>query len=411
MKMKTSIFTILFLSTLSSLFGQMNGYEFKREIGQIKDQWNAIELPDNIYNKVNLDLSDIRIYGITSKKDTIEAPYIFAKNEETLSETDVEFKLINQSKNDKGYYFTFQSPSENVINQLIMNFEQTNFDWRIKLEGSQNQLNWFTIVDNYRILSIKNSLTNYQFNKISFPNSKYSYYRVCISANEKPRLKSAKMTLFETNHGFLKKYNIKHKQTTEDKKRKQTVIDLELEMSVPVNKIKIGVKDKMDYYRPILIEYLTDSFKTDKSWYFDYEQLESASTLSSIDKQEFNVSHCISNRLRITIDNYDNQPLKFDSFQIFGYQTILITRIIEPASYFLCYGKKDSQKPNYDIEQFSSKISSIAAKTLLNKEEFINPNKAVKEPLFINKAWLWGIMTLIILLLGWFTLKMMKKVE
>ena len=46
------------------------------------------------------------------------------------------------------------------------------------------------------------------------------------------------------------------------------------------------------------------------------------------------------------------------------------------------------------------------------KEEFVNPTKSgVTEPLFMSKAWLWGIMTLIIGLLGWFTIKMMKKKE
>jgi len=33
----------------------------------------------------------------------------------------------------------------------------------------------------------------------------------------------------------------------------------------------------------------------------------------------------------------------------------------------------------------------------------------VIEPLFKNKTWLWTIMAVIILLLGWFSIKMMNK--
>ena len=68
--------------------------------------------------------------------------------------------------------------------------------------------------------------------------------------------------------------------------------------------------------------------------------------------------------------------------------------------------------PNYDIEQFSYKISNITNKITIGNEEFVDKTKqANTEPLFMNKAWLWGIMILIIGLLGWFTVRMMKKKE
>jgi len=390
----------------------MNGYEYKREIQGIKGQWNAIELPDNLYDKVSRDLTDIRIYGITSKNDTLEAPFIFVKKEATITDRDAGFNLINQSKKSSTFYFTFQSKEERTINQIQLDFNQKNYDWRLKLEGSQDQQNWFTFVENYRILSIKNDLTDYHFNKILFPDSKYNYYRIGITSNVKPILKSAKMILLEASHGILTQYALKKVLISKDRKRKQTIIDIELKMTVPINKLKIGVNDNMDFYRPIQIEYLTDSFKTDKSWYFNYGEAESATILSSLDKRDFEFNDCITNKLRVTIDNNDNQPLKFGTFVVSGYKNILITRVTEPARYYLCYGRKDTSKPSYDIEQFSYKISDSANKTTLGDEVFVNQSKpANTEPLFRNKAWLWGIMTLIIALLGWFTLNMMKKKE
>jgi len=409
MEMKTSIALIFFLSIFSYSFSQMNEYDFKREIIDIKGQWNSIELPDNLYSKINPNLSDIRVYGITSNNDTIEAPYILNKGEGIDSNTEVDFKLINQSKNKSGYFFSFRIAQEKTINQMVLNFKQTNYDWRIKLEGSHNQKEWFTIITDYRILSIKTNLSDYRFNKIRFPDSRYGYYRIRINANVKPVLILTKIGLDTSKGGLSKMVTVKRVQTTEDKKRKQTIIDLNLGMTIPVSKLKMVVKDKIDFYRPITIEYLTDSFKTEKRWYYNYSEVQN-STLSSIDKQEFEFGSCITNKLRITIDNNDNQSLKFDSFQVAGFKTILITRIAEPAKYYLCYGRKNPEKPSYDIEQFSYKISNRVHKVTLGNERFVNPNKSEPdEPLFINKAWLWAIMTIIILLLGWFTLKMIKK--
>jgi len=410
--MKNKLLILALLLNCSYCFCQMNGYEYKREILGIKGQWNSIELPDDLYGKVSRNLSDIRVYGITSKNDTLETPYIFVKHESTVNNPNSDFNLINQSKKGSIYYFTFQTKEDRTINQLQLNFNQKNYDWRIKLEGSQDQQNWFTVVDHYRIMSIKNDLTDYQFGKIVFPDSKYNYYRIGIPANEKPLLKSAKMILMESSHSLLTHYALKRILITQDKRRKQTIIDLELKTSVPVNKLKIGVNDNMDYYRPMEIEYLTDSFKTDKSWYFNYGEAAGAMILSSVDQRNFELNRCITNKLRLTIDNHDNRPLKFSTFIVEGYKNILITRMSGSASYYLCYGKKNSLKPEYDIEQFSYKISTMANKTTLGNEEFVDKSKPVSSgPLFTNKAWLWGIMILIIGLLGWFTLKMMKKKE
>ena len=412
MKMKNKLLILIFLLNGMNSICQMSEYEFKREISGIKGQWNTLELPDQLYSKVATDLSDIRIYGITSKNDTIEAPYLYAiKNDNNTSKV-TDFKLINQSKNGAGYYYTFLGNEKVIINQINLNFGQQNYDWRLQLEGSLDQHDWFTIVENYRILSIKNDLTNYAFNKVVFPDSKYKYYRLSIVSTKKPELLSTNMSFQKAGHGVLKQDAIKRVQINQDKKRKQTIVDIELNMSVPVSKLKIGVKDNLDYYRPVLIEYLTDSFKTEKSWYYNYGQAQEGITLSSIDKNDFEFRTCITNKLRITIDNHDNQPLSFYKFEVSGYKNILITRIQVPARYYLCYGRKGSVKPNYDIEQFRPEISELANQTSVGKEEFVNPTKSgVTEPLFMSKAWLWGIMTLIIGLLGWFTIKMMKKKE
>jgi hypothetical protein len=390
----------------------MSRFEYKREIQGTKGLWNAIEIPDPVYGKTAKDLSDIRIYGITSKNDTIEAPFFFAKNDNKLISTESVFNLINQSKNGRRFFFTFQQTEDKTINQILLNFEQRNFDWRLKLEGSMDQYDWFTIVENYRILSIKNDLTNYQFNKIVFPDSKYKYYRIGIATDIKPELRLSKMILQEKGKGKLINYAIKRVHISQDKKRLQTIIDIELITPVPVSNLKIKIKDNIDYYRPMMIESLVDSFKTDKSWYFNYVPAQSDIILSSIDNRDIEFESCITNKLKITIDNQNNQPLNFDKFEVRGYKNILIARLNVPARYFLCYGIKDSKKPSYDIEQFGYKNTELANKATPGNEEFVNPAKqAETEPIFTSKSWLWGVMILIILILGWFTFRMMKKGE
>ena len=182
-------------------FGQTKQYSYKRELTGIKGEWNKIILPDDIFSKISSDFSDIRISGLNEKKENIEAAYFLQIASEHISIKEVVFDLINQSKNSDGYYFTFEIPAENSVNQIKLDFDQKNFDWKLNLEGSQNQQEWFSILEDYRRMSIKNTLANFEFTKVVFPNSKYRFYRLFIKSKIKPELLSAKILLNETNKG------------------------------------------------------------------------------------------------------------------------------------------------------------------------------------------------------------------
>lgn len=401
--------TYLLLFICSFSFGQINKYGYKRELMEIKDQWHKVILPNEIFGKVMPDLSDIRIYGIAKTNDTIESPYILRFAEDKISQKDVSFNLINQSKNDNGYYFTFEIPTKDAINQLKLDFGQQNFDWRLALEGSQNQQEWFTIVENYRILSIRNEFTDFQFTKLAFPNSKYRYFRLHINSSVKPDFIAAKISLIDIIDGDFRSYNFSSIKTGNDKQNKQAIINLNLKSAVPVCYLKIFVKDTFDYYRPITIKYLTDSVNTQQGWKYSYSTLTSG-TLNSIEGNIFLFSSTILKNLKVVIENQDNKPLQIDSLVVKGYVYELLGRFTEPATYYLTYGNILASKPQYDIERFTDKIPTTLKILKLGDEQSIGKNAKPKtEPLFQNKIWLWSIMALIIILLGWFSIGMIKK--
>src|SRR5690606_2747425 len=167
------------------------GYSYKRKIELKKDSlnWNSIEIPDEMYDKLKPDLSDIRIFGFKDN-DTIEVPYLLKIESNFYINNTLSGKIINKSYSDSKFYFTLEIDQTNMIlNVIDLSFANENFDWKVKLEGSHNQNEWFTILDNYRILSIKNMETDYRFEKLVFENSKYKFYRISIETNQEPKLK------------------------------------------------------------------------------------------------------------------------------------------------------------------------------------------------------------------------------
>lgn len=403
---KTSSIFILFVFFSAFSFGQMQDYKYKMKVEKATDQWHTIQLPDALFSKVTPNLKDIRIFGITAQKDTIEAPYILHVPKEGPEVTTITMETLNTSKKNGVYYFTFKIPVESTINQMNLKFSQKNYDWKLGLEGSQDQKEWFTLVEDYRILSIKNEKTNYSFDDVSFPNSNFSYYRIGIKAKERPKLDAATLmhrTIVEADY-----ISRKFTKTSIVEDKNQTVITAELDKPLPISTIKIDVADNIDFYRRVKMEYLQDSIKTDKGFKEVYLTLDYI-TISK-EKNTFKLPRTIAQKFRFRILNNDDEPLENIKVSAKSLKHHLKVRFNKPADYYLVYGNNTVNYPNYDIAKLNIDLPEDIKTLDLGMEEII-PKQQPKtvSPLFEDKKWLWGVMALIIILLGWFSFKMMKE--
>ncbi|MEM7185931.1 MAG: DUF3999 family protein [Bacteroidota bacterium] len=401
------IWCFLLLNTIVS--GQLSNYHYKAELGGIDSQWHRLELPNYIFKDLDRSLHAIRIYGITEENDTLEAPFVQGRKTHSVAKTDVAFNRINESRSNGAYYYTFEIPSEETINEIQLQLGNSNFDWRLDLEGSQDQQQWFTLTSDYRILSIQNELTNYQFTRIRFPDAKYRYFRMRVRANSRPRLNDATFEFQKTNPANFRSYRVRSFQSHVDQHTRNTMVELLLEEKVPVARFALAIRDSIDYYRPVTISYLADSLQTEQGWIESYRSVYSG-TLSSLDDQDFAFTTTIAEKWKIEITNDDNAPLDITGVEAKGPVHELLIRFAEPARYYLLYGNDTPSQPKYDIGRFANEAKQMGAPlTLGTVEKIPRTNEQTKSPLFKNKAWLWGIMILIIAVLGWFSIKMIRQ--
>jgi hypothetical protein len=407
LKLKIKLCALLLLGvTIAN--AQSNSFKYKRNITGIHTVWHKMALPDDLYKKANAGFEDLRIFGINGK-DTIEVPYLLKQRADKVITNDITFKQINQSTNANGYYYTFQSPEVNLINQIKLAFKQENFDWKVNLEGSNDNKEWFSILTAYRILSIKNNDTDYQFTTLNFPDAIYQYFRLAVKSTVQPELLEAKVSKTDTIKGTYQEIKYQSFDLKNDVSKKETVIDVTLSNPVPLSYLSVNAQSDFDFYRSIKIEYATDSFKTDKGIQYNYANLYEG-TISSLEKPVFNFANTITSRLKITIQNNDNKPLRLSGLQLKGNIYEIIARFDEPKDeYALYYGNEKATSPVYEIEKFESKIPGNLTNVTIGAEQK-NPAYSIKteKPLFENKAWLWVLMALIIVLLGWFSFKMLR---
>ena len=408
MKLKFNFLFSCFLFFVGFTHGQMDKFKYKHELTGISETWHSLHLPGEIFSNVTRNLRDIRIYGITADKDTVEAPYVLNVLKDRFTVQEVPSQVINESYSRDGYYFTFHIPVKKPVNQIKLDFKLKNFDWKLQLQGSLDQKEWFTIVDDYRILSIENDLTSYKFTNLVFPSSDYNYYRIKINSQEKPQLRFPVVSHKVVDEGEPIYYNVVNTKFTKDTEQKIQITNVALASLVPVSFVKVYVSSNFDYYRPVVIEYIIDSVKTDKGWHYNYNTLTS-SVLSSMDENIFYFESAILKNIRISVHNGDNQALKIDSILAGGYIHEMIIRFTTPADYFLVYGNEKAGKPAYDITRFMQNVPDKLPLLNVGALQLIKSDKVGDNNMFsLSRIWLWAMMIVIILLLAWFSLKMMR---
>jgi hypothetical protein len=128
--------------------------------------------------------------------------------------------------------------------------------------------------------------------------------------------------------------------------------------------------------------------------------------LSSLEDGGFYFSDIKASRLRIIIENGDNAPLDLGAVSVRGNVYELTARFPQAEAYYLLYGNKAAQRPNYDLENFTDKIPAGLKELQLGEEQLIDQGRIAQAgPLFQDQRWLWAIMGFMMLLL----LKMIKK--
>lgn len=406
--MKTKAFTagiILFFGT-ANLSAQVDGYHYRQEISEITDSWHQLFLPNQLFSAVQPDLRDIRVIGVNMGKDTIEAPYLIKKQADQLHSSDIPFRLINQVKSGDRYFSTFVPRKKNPINEILLDLNEENYNLSIRLEGSNNQYNWFEILDDYRIVGIKNDFVNYSFSKLIFPDSQYKFYRVSWESAPNIRLLSASLKQNETIKGKSALYN-SHYTVKEDSRAKLTIVDITLNEIMPVSKITVEIASSYDFYRPIAFQKIIDSIKINDDWQAYYSDVYS-NVLSSLEAPVYRIPEIITNKLRLLIYNHDNEPVTIKNIFVEGDVYKLVARFTEDAQYYLYYGNSFATKPNYDIKYFGDNIpenlkslSTGEVENLIEAESAISAKK-------IKKVWLWGVMGLIVVILGGFTIHMIR---
>lgn len=403
MKRSKYIFLLLVFATGYGM-GQP-AFRYKRNIEGVREAgWYTLVLPTAIFQNLNGELSDFRLYALEGK-DTVELPYLLDVRHDEVARKEVQLPVFNTSRMDGELFVSFSLTPSQKVNSLDLAFEELNYFAFVTLEGSDDKSQWFELVKNRRIVSIRNEKSHYALSAITFPLTDYRFLRARVRSDIPLTFRRASFHYNDFTPGVYQeiplRWNVRH-----DKKSRESFVDIRLRDFEPVSSLSLKADSTRDYYRPFRLEYVRDSVQTDKGWLKYYSPMY-AGYLTSFKPNGFDFDWRTTKELRLVIDNNDNQPLDVLDVAVRGPEVHVIA-YLKTGNNFMLYGAGAVRAPLYDLAHFQNKISEAPLKAILSAEEKLIPDRPTAKPLFENKLWLWSIMIVMIGALGFFTMKMMR---
>ena len=384
---------------------QIKDYEYMRPVtGVSQNTWYTIDLPPEIFSHLNRNFTDLRLYSIT-KSDTLEIPYLLTIQEDDIVRQKLDLPILNQTKKGTQQFVTFELKKEQAVNELSLTFNEQNFHAKVTLEGSQEQKEWYVIAEDLRIVCLRTNTINYCYNTLSFPESKFRFLRATIDPDVPLTLKQAALTYQQTEKGEYK--SIPVTWSSEENEYGKTIATVRLAHKVPVSKLTIDIASDRDFYRTFMLEALLDSVQGQNGWLKSYDVLYTGH-LTSLQPNTFGFTYELTQELRFTISNEDNSPLKIEGVSVYYPAVTLVAQIVSENNY-LVYGNKNARKPSYDLVYFTEKIPQQKQSAQLGSETYQVLPETVAPPLLTNTLWLWVILVFAVIILGYFTLRMMKQ--
>lgn len=405
--MKNRFLWIVWLFVCKSVFSQV----YQREIQIVSDEtkWKYIPIPEQMYVFTKVSEKNIRIKNVNQGVIT-EIPFILSDNLREGQNLEVLGELRNKSLTKEGYYYTIYNDKKQVsqINEIQLYFGNSNFDWKINLEGSHDGQKWFTLLEEYRISKIENEQVSYSFEKLRFGTSDYPFYRLYIPQGVSPELDKAVLGYYkpkaDTNARAFLLENV-----FQDTQRKETIIDFKVEQPFPVYAFKVYMPKDNFFSRSFDLYRVIEEGNQTK-----YQRIFSEMLRSDADNYFVLGRYLVGSNFRIVIDNKDNLPIIPTKIEAQVYQQGIIFDAKLSGAYKLEYNG-DYGYPSYDLDYFRAEILNQKLDTVsLGEQQNIGTDAAEDDNTIVkqsNQYWIWVLMLVIIMGLGYFSLKMLKDKE
>ncbi|WP_288789950.1 hypothetical protein [uncultured Elizabethkingia sp.] len=379
---------------------------YQGKISNIKENGlHQIVLSPDVIAATRNNMDFIRIFD--SKHN--EAPYILGNGD--LKKSDFKQFPISSRNTIPNVVTSVIISNENTVNldNLTLKIANTEIDKKYNISGSNDQKEWFGLVDNQIISGLNESgktsveknfsfpLNNYKFLKFDFLDKNSLPINVLEAGLEYDNIVADAKTALQ---------NFGQKITT-DKNSKQSIITITFPNEQVINGISFDILSPSFYQRDARV--LINKSRVYKRKTENYREEFTAFQIRSKNNNQFGFPDLFTKELIIEIDNQDNPPLDIKKINLFQSQKKILADLKAGETYTLDINPKLSA-PQYDLVNSGINLSQnypdATITDLKETDHSVHPESGKafwQTPFFV-----WGCIIIAIIIIGFFALGLIK---
>ncbi|HXA02429.1 MAG TPA: hypothetical protein VNW99_10605, partial [Cytophagaceae bacterium] len=398
---------ILFFACTVILFPRFShAQEFRREasISAVeKEQYYKILLNPQVSSQLRSDYGDLRIYDQKGK----EIPYLIQRSSVVVTENKFnKYKIQDYKKKKGGSELIIRNPEKSKIDNINVRIRNADVSKNMRLSGSDDNKSWYIIRQNYFFTPPysegKSSESEFM---IDFPLSDYEYYKIDIDDSLSNPLNVLAAGYYQQqmeHESYIDLPSPKIVQRDSAKQQK-SYLDISFDKPYYMNKILFVADSKNDYYRNADIFYKVPGSKV-----FSFFNTK---TLSSRTENSLEADKLFAKDFQLVIYNEDDAPLKISGMKASEKKSYIIANLTAGEIYTIKFSSPSLLVPNYDLRHFQDKIPAVLPELAAGEVKDIEAKKekvAENLPFFRSTWFVWGAIILVVLLLGFMSVKMVR---
>ncbi len=375
-----------------------------------KSGLHKIILPAEIRSSSKEELDDFRI--VDSKG--FEIPYfILQENNEATSSSFSEFQILSKTKIPKSKTtIVFENPKDS-IEEIILSIANSAVTKSYSISGSDNQEEWFGLINNSQLYGLENTETNSVFKTISLPLSSYRYLKIEFDDKKTLPINILKIGLFTHKNSSqnLEEVFARNTKILQIPDQKKTRIYINFNRVQIINQINFTVTSPNLYRRNAII--FVNKKKTSNQKGAIFPETFSNFEFNSKTNNRFLIPQLFEKDFFIEIDNRDNQPLDIAKMQFFQNQITVIADLKTNEKYTIKTGNPKIQQPDYDLVNFKDHINSnLPEAKIYDIKHIAEKEKLPKDTSLWQQSWfMWLCIGLGGLVIAFFTINLVKDMK
>jgi len=374
----------------------------------VPDQITTLDLDRAIYPRSRADLGDLRVV-----RNGLEIPYVIQTLDGKVEQTETEPRVINRGVvPGAAVQFTMDlgsHPSRHSRLRILSGAR--NFRNRVRIETSDNNSFWTVVRDDGYIFDFSQGDFHADVMTVDYPPSTMRYVRATVFGFDKPTDVTGARSLFHQDTPADRDIvSTLLPIRTEDPKTRTSLLVLDLALpNIPHDRIRIDT-GTLSFHRAVELEYSDDG----KDW-----RVLTRGVLYQVPGEQ---SLSISFRerrerfMRLRIFNGDNAPVPVPRVYAETLRRVMKMPPYPQGDYMLYFGNPKARPPEYDLGAILAR-QAPGPETSAQAEKWA-PNPAYIPPPGEAKPWtdrypglLYGILGLAILVMGFVTIRLMRKVS